>query len=57
MWCTQVLRDTDRRSAYDSELSLKEMQGPLTYQDELDLHEMDAGGHDGEYDGMLGRFT
>lgn len=37
----QVLRDAGRRAAYDSELSLQELQAPLSYQDELDLGELD----------------
>ncbi|GIL98183.1 hypothetical protein Vretimale_3606 [Volvox reticuliferus] len=37
----EVLRDASQRAAYDSVLSLREMQTPLAYQDELDLDEMD----------------
>eukprot|EP00198_Chlamydomonas_reinhardtii_P001447 XP_001690783.1 DnaJ-like protein [Chlamydomonas reinhardtii] len=37
----EVLRDAGRRAAYDSELSLQELQAPLSYQDELDLGELD----------------
>ncbi|GFR46838.1 hypothetical protein Agub_g8476 [Astrephomene gubernaculifera] len=44
----EVLRDSGRRAAYDSELSLKEMQQPMSYQDELTLDEMDTDCQDGQ---------
>ncbi|GLI58820.1 hypothetical protein VaNZ11_000583 [Volvox africanus] len=42
----EVLRDASQRAAYDSLLSLKEMQTPLAYQDELDLEELDLEDHE-----------
>ncbi|GLC54964.1 hypothetical protein PLESTB_000925500 [Pleodorina starrii] len=43
----EVLRDADRRAAYDSLLCLRELQTPMTYQDELDMGDMDAEDCDG----------
>ncbi|PNH04910.1 DPH4 [Tetrabaena socialis] len=43
----EVLRDEGRRAAYSSALHLRAMQTPITFQDELDLDELDETEQDG----------